>query len=59
MGPIATDIAICVPVCAKTNEPIEIPFGMWTRVRARNRMLSGKPDTFKGLGNFGAYSGLL
>jgi len=26
---------------AKTAEPIEIPFGMWTRVGTRNRVLDG------------------
>ena len=28
----------------KTNEPIEVPFGVWTRVGPRNDVLSGGPD---------------
>jgi len=27
--------------CAKTDEPIEMPFGMWTRVSPRNHVLGG------------------
>ena len=28
----------------KTAEPIEMPFGVWTRVGPRNHVLSGGPD---------------
>jgi len=27
--------------CAKTAEPIEIPFGLWTRMGPRNHLLDG------------------
>jgi len=30
-----------VVICAKTAEPIEIPFGLWARMGPRNRMLHG------------------
>jgi len=52
MQPLATDIvwvSLCVCVClldatvnpAKTDEPIEMLFGLWTRVGPRNHMLNG------------------
>ena len=31
-------------ICAKTAEPIEMPFGLWVRMGLRNRMLDGGPD---------------
>jgi len=30
--------------CAKTEEPIEIPFGLWIQVDPRNHVLGGGPD---------------
>ena len=30
--------------CAKTAEPIEMPFGVWTRVGRRNHALGGARD---------------
>ena len=50
MRPIVTDrvaLSVCLSVClsvtimspAKTAEPIETPFGLWTRVGARNHVL--------------------
>ena len=30
--------------CAKTAEPIEMPFGMWTRVGLENHALGGGHD---------------
>jgi len=46
------DSVICRSVClsvtivnhAKTAEPIEIPFGMWTRVGPVNYVLDRSPD---------------
>ena len=32
------DITTC---CANTAEPIEVPFGLWSRVGPRNHVLSG------------------
>jgi len=29
---------------AKVAEPIEVPFGLWTRVGPRNNVLDGGPD---------------
>jgi len=29
---------------AKMAEPIEMPFGLWTRVGPRNHVLDGDPD---------------
>jgi len=31
-------------ICAKTVEPIEMPFGLWTRMGPRNRVLDGDPE---------------
>jgi len=44
MRPIATDgLSVCLPVTivnpAKKAEPIEMPFGIWTRVCSRNHVL--------------------
>ena len=53
-SPIGTDVAwsmclcVCLLVtitnCAKTAEPIEMLFGVWTRVGPRNYVPGGKPD---------------
>jgi len=37
--------------CAKTDEPIEMPFGKRTRVGPRNRTLDGSSDLPMGRGN--------
>ena len=29
---------------AKTDKPIEMPFGLWTPVGPRNHVLGGQPD---------------
>jgi len=31
-------------VCAKTAEPIEMPFGLWARMGRRNRVLDKSPE---------------
>jgi len=31
-------------ICAKTAEPIEVPFPLWARMRPRNHVLDGGPD---------------
>ena len=31
-------------ICAKTAEPIEMPFALWARAGHRNRVLDGDPD---------------
>jgi len=31
-------------ICAKTAEPIEMPFGLWTRMDPRNQVLDGGPQ---------------
>ena len=45
-------LSVCVSVCllvttnscAKTAEPVEIPFAVLTRVGRRNRVLDGNPN---------------
>ena len=43
---------------ARTAEPIEMPFGMWTRVVSGNHALDGGPDSRTAMGNFGGEKGL-
>ena len=52
---------VCLSVClsvftfvspAKTAEPIEMPFGMMTRVGSGNHVLDGGPDAPRGRGTF-------
>ena len=31
-------------ICAKTAEPIEMPFGLWTQMGPRNHVLDGSPQ---------------
>ena len=31
-------------ICAKTAEPIEMPFGFWARIGPRDHVLDGGPD---------------
>jgi len=38
--------------CAKTAEPTEMPFGMWTWIAPRNPVLAGGPDPPDRRGNF-------
>ena len=52
MRPIVTDrvawsvgLSVTIMSHAKTVEPIEIQFGLWTRVGPRNRVLDGGPDS--------------
>jgi len=40
--PVCLSVTIVSP--AKSAEPIEIPFGLWIRVRPRNHVLDGGPD---------------
>jgi len=60
MRPFATDVAWSVCLLdttvshIKTAEPIEMPFGLWTRVYSRNYVLDGGPDNPKGKGQFWA-----
>jgi len=41
-----------VVICAKTAEPIEMPFGLWARMGPRNHVLDGGSDLPMGRGNF-------
>ena len=64
MWPIVTDRlawCVCLPICRsvcdnlepwKTAEPIEMAFGMWTRVGPRNHVSDGGPDLPVRKGNF-------
>ena len=52
--PMFRGLCVCVSVCllssTKTAEPIDMPFGMWTRVVPRNHALGeARP---RGRGNF-------
>ena len=31
-------------ICAKTAEPIEMPFGLWAQMGLRNHVLDGGPE---------------
>ena len=43
--PMVRDLCVCLlditMSCAKTSEPIEMPFGVWTRVGPRNHVQAG------------------
>jgi len=51
---------VCVCVClldtsvspAKTAEPVEMLFGLWTRVGRKNHVFCGGPDPPRGRGSF-------
>jgi len=46
-----------VVICAKTAEPIEMPFGLWVRMGRRNYVLGGGPALLRYVAmatNFGA-----
>jgi len=42
--------------CAKTAEPTEMSFEMYTRVGPVNHALAGGPDPSRGMSNFGRTS---
>jgi len=45
-----------VVICAKTVEPIEMPFLLWVRMGSRNHVLDGSPETLRDVAmatNFG------
>ena len=44
---------------AKTAEPIEMPFGLRTRVEPRNHVLAGGPDTPRGRDSFGGRAAIV
>jgi len=39
-------------ICAKTAEPIEMPFGSWAGIGPRNHVVDGGPDSSMGRGNY-------
>jgi len=49
---VGWSVAIVSP--AKTAEPIDMPFGMWTRVDQRNHVLDEGPDQHMRWVNFDA-----
>ena len=53
---LSVDLSVCRSVTvvspAKTAEPIEILFGLWTRVGPRNHVLDGGADAHMGRDNF-------
>jgi len=60
MRPLATLVCLCVclidttVIAAKTAEPIEMSFRLWTRVGPRNHKLGGGGDP-SGKGQFGGH----
>ena len=40
-------------ICAKTAEPIEMPFGLWARIGPGNHVLDGGSDLPMERGSFG------
>ena len=44
--------SVIVVIAGKTAEPIEMPFGLRTRVGPGNRVLDEGPDPLMGRGNF-------
>jgi len=50
VGSVCRSVTLVSP--AKTAAPIEMPFGIGTRVGPRNRVLDGGPDPPMGRGNF-------
>ena len=56
-GLFATDgLLVTTASCAKTAEPIEVPFLLWTRLAPRNHVLGGGPDPPKEGPFFGGIS---
>ena len=52
------DIAVS---CAKTAEPIKIPFGLWARIGPMNHVLDGIPEVLRDVAmaiDFGTLYGL-
>jgi len=45
-------LSVTLVSSAKTATPIEMPFGLRTRVGRRNHALNGGPDSPMGMGNF-------
>ena len=45
--------------CAKMAEPINVPFGMWTRVGPTSHALGGGPDFSRGRSSWGAFPGIV
>ena len=43
---------LCVCVCFFLAGPVEVMFGVWTRVGPRNHILDGDPDAPQGNGQF-------
>ena len=36
--------------CAKTTQPIEMPFALWARMGPRNHVLDGSPEVLRDVG---------
>ena len=48
-------------ICAKTAEPIKMPFGLWARMGPRNHVLDGSPEVLRDVAiatNFGTQSAI-
>jgi len=42
---LSVGLSVTIVSLAKTAEPIEMSFGLWTRVGSRNQILDGGPDS--------------
>jgi len=63
---VCRSVSLCLSVClsvtlvspAKTAEPIEMPFGLWTQVGTGNHVLDEVPGPPMGRGNFEGEGGV-
>jgi len=56
MGNFEEGRGVSAVICAKTAEPIEMPFGLWARIGPRNYVLDGDSAARRGVAmatNFG------
>ena len=63
MRPTPTDVTwsplrlyVCRLCVSKSNEPLDMPFGIWIRVGQKNNVSGGGPDPPRGRGNYGGVS---
>jgi len=49
---LSVGLSVTLVSPAKMAEPIEMPFGLWTRVGPRDHVLDGGLDPSMGRGNF-------
>jgi len=52
---VSVDLLVTTVSLAKTDEPIEMPFGLWTWVGRWNHVLDGGPDPHRKGGFWGSF----